>query len=192
MREVLRLYQNEINDSEILKTYDLNSELFIAASFHRQENIDNPETRNELIYGLSLLSAEFNVPVILSVHPRLKNFLQNENEYDESIIFTKPVGFFDWCHLQKNSIVTISDSGSISEESSILGFQAITPRTSIERQEAIEMGAILRCDPTSTSILTAAKFILRKSAGDSPPTPEDYTIENTSDRVVTIIFDHLP
>ena len=192
MFEVLSYYESEIQNSQVLNEFNLKPQKFIAASFHRQENIDNQVTRNELIKAINLLSSELNVPVILSEHPRLKNLLKNKSGYNSSIISSKPLGFFDWCHLQKNSIITISDSGSVSEESSILGFKAITPRVSIERQEAIETGSILRCNPNYSSVLETAKFVLDRSVNHQALIPKDYLIENTSDRVMTVIFDHLP
>lgn len=190
MREVLLNYAEKIEQSSVLNKNRLLPNKYIIASLHRQENIGDNLTRAQLLNALNFLAEEHQLPIIISCHPRLKDAISESKNFHRLIRFAKPFGFFDWCKLQKESFLTLSDSGSISEEASILRFKAITPRTAIERQEAIEAGTIIRCNPTLQAIQDSVKYVICNDSMLRSSVPEDYMIGNTSDRIISAIVNH--
>ncbi|MCK4992903.1 MAG: UDP-N-acetylglucosamine 2-epimerase (non-hydrolyzing), partial [Bacteroidales bacterium] len=145
MKEVLDYYMPKIQESSILSKLELEKQSYFIASFHRQENVDNPENLKKIVSVINTLAEEHKVPVIVSTHPRTRKRLE-ESGFDESrdeIRYLKPFGFTDYIHLQMNARCTISDSGTISEESAILSFPAISIRQSMERPEAQDAGTII-------------------------------------------------
>ena len=192
MKEVLEFYSPKIRDSRILDTLKLTPKAYFIVSAHREENVDNPGNLNKILPILNKLAEDYNLPVIVSTHPRTRKRMDNLNDVkiNPQVQFLKPFGFLDYIHLQMNALCTVSDSGTISEESSILNFPAISLRQSMERPEAQDAGTIILTgfDPgiVSESInLVVNEFKLtngyRKIA-------DDYTIENTSWRVVKLIL----
>ena len=145
MNEVLRYYSNKIKNSNILDTLSLKSKEFFVVSMHREENVDNIQILKNIVSILNTLAKDYDLPVIVSTHPRTRKRLNAaENfELDNRISFLKPFGFLDYIQLQKNALCVISDSGTISEESAILDFPAITLRNSMERPEALDAGSII-------------------------------------------------
>ena len=144
MFEVLEHYKHKIEASDILYKLQLLTEKYFVVSVHREENVDNKTNLESIVAILNSLAKKYQMPVIVSTHPRTKKRLEKLTlDIDKNIQFLKPFGFSDYNHLQKNALCTISDSGTISEESAILGFPAISLRQSMERPEAQDAGSII-------------------------------------------------
>ncbi len=191
MKEVLMTHMDKIKASNILSDLSLVKKKFLLASIHREENVDNSENLRKILTALEALCKEFNMPVIVSTHPRTRKRLETLGKKDISakIKFMKPFGFLDYVKLQMNAKCVISDSGTICEESSILNFPAITPRNSIERPEAMDAGSIITTGLEPEVIVNAVKFqtspdVMKREIH----VPEDYRITNTSHRVVKLIL----
>ena len=190
MREVLNTHMDNIKASNALQELKLKKERFFLASIHREENVDRRESLTQLLTALEKLTQEFDFPVIVSTHPRTRKRLETQGKKDisEKIKFLKPFGFLDYINLQMNSACVISDSGTICEESSMLGFPAITCRNAIERPEAMDTGSIVVTGLDPDTILAAVKL---QTSSDICETeiciPNDYQITNTSHRVVKLI-----
>jgi UDP-N-acetyl-L-fucosamine synthase len=195
MREVLDHYQPNILASTVIQDINLVSGAYFIVSMHREENVDNHQRLSSLQQTLNALADEYDMPVIVSTHPRTRkrmDALRNITHHDK-VRYLKPFGFHDYNCLQKNAFCAISDSGTIAEESSILGFPAITPRDAIERPEAIDVGCIAATGLDTNTILSAVEFATktfkkRASQNLAQAVPEDYTVTNTSDRVVSLIL----
>lgn len=195
MREVLESYRPRIEASDILDRLDLKPDGYFIVSLHREENVDSKERLAGLLSALNRLAEKFDMPVIVSTHPRTRNRLEVlENvTLDARIQFLKPFGFHDYNHLQMKARCAISDSGTIAEESAILDFPAITPRDAIERPEALDTGNIIVTGITADAMLEGidAAIAMRdeRIAAALPLTaPADYCITNTSERVVKLIL----
>jgi UDP-N-acetylglucosamine 2-epimerase (non-hydrolysing) len=186
MLEVIERHRRRIEESEILKQLNLLSGNYFLLSAHRQENIDKPDRIKLLATSLNSVVEKYKIPIIVSTHPRLRDRLQELHlELNSDIKFYEPFGFFDYCKLQKESRVVLSDSGSVSEESAILGFPAITVRDSMERPEALEAGVISMSGLTPEGLIQA--ILQAENTTRSPGFPMDYFIPNTSQRVVNFI-----
>lgn len=190
MKEILKYYEKDISKSEVLKTLKLNRGEYFLVSAHRQENVDSQERLQILLKSLNAIQEKWNLPVLVSTHPRTRKRLEGIKGYDTNprIIFHEPFGFFDYVALQMNSRAVISDSGTISEESAILSFPAITIRDSIERPEALETGSILMTGLESDQILNGLEQITSASRSNSEVLPEGYEVENFSLRVSSFIL----
>lgn len=195
IKEVLSKYRDRIEASSVLHDLQLTSGNYFIASLHREENVDGPERLSALVGALNALADLYDCPVIVSTHPRTRNRLDalESVTLDARVRYMKPFGFHDYNHLQLHAKCAISDSGTIAEESSILGFPAITPRDAIERPEAIDTGAIVFCGLEPNNILNSAKlaidaFAERHTRGVESNLPVDYGIANTSERVVKLIL----
>jgi UDP-N-acetylglucosamine 2-epimerase (non-hydrolysing) len=187
LREVIEANREPIANSKILSTLSLNANEYFLVSAHRQENIDNLERLLELINTLNAIAIKYRFPVIVTTHPRLNVMLSKANiEANALVNFVTPLGFADYCKLQLNSRMVLSDSGSISEESALMNFKAITLRDSIERPEALEVGSILMSGLNSTRVIQAIEFLEHPSG--PVPVPEDYLINNFSERVLNFIY----
>lgn len=186
LREVLEFYKPEIESSKVLSNLGLLGKSYFLVSAHRQENIDNPLRLLMLISTLNAIAEKFQKPVIVTTHPRLEVMMnRSEIEANPLIKFLKPFGFIDYCNLQCNAAMVLSDSGSISEESALLNFKALTLRDSMERPEALEAGTIEMTGLESERVIAA---IDRTLAWDSQVAiPIDYQITNTSERVINFI-----
>lgn len=195
MREVLEFYQDKIEASDIIERLKLTTHKYFVVSLHREENVDSSERLRQLVKALNALAKHYDMPVIVSTHPRTRKRLDGLGSHtlDERVKWMKPFGFHDYNHLQVKAFCAISDSGTIAEESSILKFPAITPRDAIERPEAIDAGCIVMTGLNSGTILqgvhaVTTMFAERSSAGVPHPIPEDYCVTNTSERVVSLIL----
>lgn len=191
MKEVLDYYLPDIKQSKALETLSLKAKKYFLVSTHREENVDNPENLHKILIVLNKLAGDYDLPVIVSTHPRTRKRLEQivDKAMNSSIQFLKPFGFLDYVYLQMNALCTISDSGTISEESSILNFPAISLRQSMERPEAQDAGTIILTGFDPHIVLNSIQIVLKefeKSAGYKR-IPDDYTIENTSWRVVKLI-----
>lgn len=188
MKEVIDFYIDKIKASKILKTLSLEKGNYFLVTMHREDNVDNSENLKKLLNTLNMLAEKYKKPIIISTHPRTRNRLEKieKIKMDERIQFLKPFGFYDFCNLQINSFCVVSDSGSISEEASMLGFPAITIRNSIERPEALDTGNIIMTGLDEKSILSSIEISTKEKVPS--PIPFEYTITNTSDRVVRFIL----
>jgi UDP-N-acetyl-L-fucosamine synthase len=186
LNEVLTKFDGQIEKSNILKDLTIESGKYFLVSAHRQENVDDPKRLKELIEALNSIAEKFDLPVIVSTHPRLKSKLDTyEIAVNPLLNFHSPFGFFDYNKLQKEARIVLSDSGSVSEESIILGFPAITIRNSMERPEALEAGSILMSGISSAGIMEAILILESGVISNSPPS--EYLIPDSSTRVVNFI-----
>lgn len=195
MREVLEHMLPQIQASPILETLGLEAGKYFIVSVHREENVDNRDNLREVVEALQALHQHYGFPVVVSTHPRTRNRLEKLGlvggaEQEGGIRFLKPFGFLDYNQLQMQACCAISDSGTISEEASILGFPAVTLRRSIERPEALDTGAIALSGLGKEGLLdgvriaTAAREVF---SGTEREVPEAYQVRNTSERVVRLI-----
>ena len=161
LKEVLDFYSDQINGSLILEKLQLNKEKYIVASIHREENLDIGDNFKNIIDALNKVVDLYDAQLIFSTHPRTKKKIEQLNlKVSSRISFVEPLGFCDYVFLQKNALITLSDSGTISEESTILGFKAVSIRTSTERPEAIDHGNIVLGDISSENIINSINIIL--------------------------------
>jgi UDP-N-acetylglucosamine 2-epimerase len=191
LKEVLYKQKKNIEKSIILDQLSLEKDKYLLVSIHRQENVNSKLRLSKVIKALEETHLRFQLPIILSLHPRTESMLRDHNiSLSRGIKAVTPTGFHDYIKLQQNARVVISDSGSISEESAILGFPAITIRDSMERPEALEAGSIVLSGTTIESITRAldAVMILNQATN----IPVEYEIMDTSRRVTAFILSTLP
>lgn len=189
MREVFNTHMQEIMDSNVLQVINTKPQEYILLSLHRQENVNTQERFQKILNNVSSAAKHFGKKVIFSAHPRTLDLLEKWGIKLDSIFQIMPaLGFVDYNSLQKNSFVVLSDSGSISEESGILNFDALTIRQSMERPEAIESGLISLSSIDSSEIINNINFL---KIHQNKEIPNEYLIENTSSRVINIIYSTL-
>ena len=192
MGEVIDYYLPKIKESKILKKLSLKPKGYFLVSTHREENIDNQDNLNKILIILNNLAEEYGIPIIVSTHPRTRKKLETINEMiiNPLVQFLKPFGFLDYINLQMNALCTISDSGTISEESSILSFPAISLRQSMERPEAQDAGTIVLTGFDPQVVLNSIQMVIKEFEinGNYKRIAEDYTITNTSWRVLKLIM----
>ena len=194
MREVLEHYRERIDGSDVLSRLGLAPQGYFIASLHREENVDNAERLTTLVTALNTVVAAHDKPLILSTHPRTRKRLDAFGlTFDARVQDMKPFGFHDYNNLQMNACCAISDSGTIAEEAAILDFAAVTPRDAIERPEGLDVGCILMTGVNHDAIVEGVDAAIklyaeRKSHGLGTPVPDDYSIANTSERVVSLIL----
>ncbi|HVA98760.1 MAG TPA: UDP-N-acetylglucosamine 2-epimerase (non-hydrolyzing) [Bacteroidia bacterium] len=191
MKEVLNYYKPKIEQSEILTQLKLEKDKYFVVSTHREENVDNPENLKKILIVLEEMVKKYGLPIIVSTHPRTKKRLEQSGEFrvNNKIHFLKPFGFLDYVNLQMNALCTLSDSGTISEESSILNFPAISLRQSMERPEAQDTGSIILTGFEPDIILNAISLSINEDKDRKVRSvPEDYQIEDTSWRVLKLIM----
>jgi UDP-N-acetylglucosamine 2-epimerase (non-hydrolysing) len=194
MKEVLDFYMNKINSSKILKKLKISKNKYFLVSIHREENVDNERRLSKLPDILNNLSKDFKIPVIVSTHPRAKKMIEAANlKFSKDIRFLEPFGFTDYCNLQINSKCVLSDSGTITEESSILNFPAINLRVSHERPEGMEEGAVMSVGLSLNKIINALNILKNQSKGDKRDLKivKDYNVDNVSEKVVRIILGNI-
>jgi len=183
MKEVLSKLALRYND--VLEDLGIEVQKYYLVSIHRDENVEIAGNFNELMRTLTAIYVKYQLPIVVSTHPRLRAKLTGN--LPKGIEFMPPFGFNDYIFLQKHARCVISDSGTIAEESSILGFPAITIRNAIERPEAIDVGSILMTGVNQTDILNCLDIV-------SPPRaiPPDYDVDNCSERVLRVILGYTP
>jgi UDP-N-acetylglucosamine 2-epimerase (non-hydrolysing) len=191
---VLAHYQKQIEASDILKTLDLKKDRYFVASFHREENVDNPERLSALVESINALAATYDKPVILSVHPRTKQKLDAlQVNLDERVRDLKPLGFFDYVQLQRLSYCTLSDSGTITEESAVMGFPAVTLRDTHERPEGMDAGVLVMTGISVGAVLQGVAMAKRQfEEGAKPAVPLDYQPTDVSWKVAKLIQSYVP
>lgn len=188
MREVLESYREQIAASDVLDRLGLMPGRYFLVSAHREENVDSPARLRMLLDCLLAVRERFNMRVVISTHPRTqKRLAALESAPDlTSLDFAEPFGFRDYNKLQLHAACVLSDSGTISEESSILGFPAITLRDSIERPEALDAGSIIMTGLDVDDVVRAIQIATGEGVV-TPSRPADYEIDDTSNRVVRFI-----
>lgn len=187
--EVFAKYMPKIDESDVIERLGLEKGKFILVSAHREENIDNDENFKSLTDALNAIAETYDMPVIYSTHPRSWKRIESQGiVFHKNIQQLKPFGFYDYNKLQKESFCVLSDSGSLAEESNIMGFPAVSIRTSTERPEAIDKGSVVLGGITFNSITQAIELITRqKQNGAELVKVHDYTDINVSNKVVNII-----
>lgn len=188
LAEVLADNKDKIEKSGVLAELKLSPKKYILATAHREENIDDERRFKLLFESFNEVVKEFDMPLILSTHPRTKKKLESAKiALDKRIRILKPFGFFDFIKLQKNAFVVISDSGTISEESAMLNFPALMTRTNSERPEAIDAGTMILSGVEKDNIIRAIHAITKYRKKDSE-IPEMYKNTDCSDRVLKMII----
>ena len=194
MFEVLNKFKAKIESSNILDELNLEKEKFFVVSSHREENISNPKNFEGLITSLNKIAEKYDYPVIVSTHPRTRNMLDAKKiKAHKNVQFLKPLGFSDYNALQYHSFAVLSDSGTISEESSILNFHALNIREAHERPEAMEEASVMMVGLNPERILQALEAIKiqkRNPKRNFRPVA-DYSMPNVSEKVVRIIISYV-
>jgi UDP-N-acetylglucosamine 2-epimerase (non-hydrolysing) len=191
MKEVLDFHKDRISKSMILQKLKLNKDEFFVVSIHREENVDHKTHLAALMGSVNALCDKYDLPVIVSTHPRTRKRIISFKrlKIHKKVMLLKPFGFIDYLKLQSNAFCVISDSGTISEESAILSFPAITVRNAMERPEAMDTGNIILTGLNQAAILNAVEYVAReKGALASYKIPFEYKINNTSARVLKLIL----
>ena len=193
MYEVLNYYQRKIEASDVLKHHNMREQDYYVVSSHREENIDFPEQFEKLIFMLNGIAEHFGKRIIVSTHPRTRKMIDESGAALHPLIeLTKPLGFCDYVHLQMHAICTLSDSGTIAEESSILNFPALNIRNAHERPEGMEEGAVMMTGLEFDRIMEGLTIV--ESQGRAGVRTlrmvQDYNVPNVSEKVLRIILSY--
>lgn len=189
MLEVLEGNATAIAESDVLQNQGLTAGEYFLVSLHREENVDNPERLASVLEALSAIAEVYGVPVLVSTHPRTRKRLESQpDELKSKLTFHPPFGFNDYVSLQRSAKLVLSDSGTISEESSMLRFPAVTLRDAIERPEALDSGSIVTSGLSMNAVIGSVALVLQQIADDGyADAPAEYQIRDTSRRVVSFI-----
>jgi len=193
MGEVLSFYSDKIEKSEILKRLGLKTNEFFVVSSHREENIDSEKNLHKFVETLNILAERYRYPVIVSTHPRTRKKIEAANlKFNELIQLHKPLGFSDYINLQINAKAVLSDSGTITEEASILNFPAINIRDAHERPEGMEEGAVMFTGMNTERIFQALSILEGQGRGKEYclKIVQDYDVNNVSEKVVRTILSY--
>ncbi|MDX9694754.1 MAG: UDP-N-acetylglucosamine 2-epimerase (non-hydrolyzing) [Bacteroidales bacterium] len=189
MPEVIKANISKINSSSILNTLEIESNKYILLSAHREENIDNEKNFFELMNSINEMAKVYDMPIIYSVHPRSRNIIDRRGfKFHKLVKELTPFGFSDYIMLQKNALCVVSDSGTLAEESSILGFPGVSIRTSTERPEAIDKGGFIIGSISAKSLIQAVNLAVgMHNNNENTSQVIDYQDTNTSIKIVKII-----
>lgn len=193
MFEVLNHYLPEIEGSDVLSKLGLEEGKFFVVSSHREENINNERNFRGLMESLNAIAEQYCYPIIVSTHPRTRNMIDKmQIEMRPEIQFLKPLGFHDYNALQMHSYACLSDSGTISEESSILNFRALNIRQAHERPEAMEEASVMMVGLSPQRVLQGLVQVLQQEVGENRNFRQvaDYSMPNVSEKVVRIIISY--
>lgn len=190
MREIYNYFGAKIDASKVLQDLSLKEKDYLVVSIHREENVDYPENFSNLIEALNLLAQELGKRVLVSTHPRTKKKLDGLTnlKMNPKVEFLKPFGFLDYNKLQKNAYCVVSDSGTITEEASLLKIPAITIRNAHERPEGMDSGTLIMSGTSPNDILAAVKATVSMS---KPVDIPDYENANVSEQVLKIILSYV-
>jgi UDP-N-acetylglucosamine 2-epimerase (non-hydrolysing) len=185
--EVIQHYDSQICQSDILSKLGLDKQSYFLVTMHRAENVDIEERLRNLISAIDQIQQQYNLPVVISTHPRTRSRIQyfGVGLDNEHVLYMPPFSFFDFITLERNAICVLSDSGTVQEECALFGVPNVTVRDVTERPETIECGSNILSGIESTSILTCLKTVLRLRHNWSPP--KEYMVENVSDIVVKLL-----
>ena len=193
MREVLTHYKPKIDRSVALKTLKLKPREYFLVSAHREETVDDPRQLKRLVDVLNVVATTHKYRVIVSTHPRTRKRLEESSlKADKLIEFVKPLGFTDYVRLQLDSAAVLSDSGTITEESSILNLPALNIREAHERPEGMEEGAVIMTGLDSSIVLQALDVAMKQSRGEQRDLRlvADYAADNVSEKIVRIVLSY--
>ncbi|HAF96578.1 MAG TPA: UDP-N-acetylglucosamine 2-epimerase (non-hydrolyzing) [Elusimicrobia bacterium] len=194
MKEVLTHYMPQVLKSDALKRLKLKEKGYFVVSAHREENVDSAENFKNLLDSLNALVRKYKMPVIVSTHPRTRKRLEEPGtcRLDKKISFMKPLGFFDYVKLQQNAFCVVSDSGTITEESTILDVPAVTIRQAHERPEGMDEGTLIMCGLKSERVLQSVDIVVKQAAAGKRQfrLVGDYDTDNVSKKVLRIIMSY--
>ena len=195
MREVLDYYMPKIKKSDVLQRLNLTSNKFFVVSAHREENVDTPQNLRDMVETLNALAATYDCPVIVSTHPRTRKRLDDLKlgEMSPHIQFLKPFGFCDYIKLQMEALCVVSDSGTISEEASLLNLPAITMRNAHERPEGMDVGTLIMSGLKKERVLDAVRVILAqhdKTRRVMQPV-QDYEASAVSKQLLRVVLSYV-
>ena len=194
MKEILNFYKSEISESQVLKNLELKKDNYFIVSIHREENVDYKSNLENLLHSLNAVAEKYRLPVIVSTHPRTKNRIEQldgDIKVNPLINFMKPMGFFDYIKLQQEAKCVISDSGTITEESSILGFPAIMIRKAHERPEGMDEGTLIMSGLEKERVLEAINVMVSQNKRFTSNIIKDYDVDNVSIKVTRIILSYI-
>lgn len=195
MYEVLNYYKDQIGSSSILSKLGVESQKYFVVSAHREENVDDPKRLLELVGSLEQLVEKYDYPIYFSTHPRTQERINRylEREINPRINFIKPLGFIDYIKLQSLAFCVLSDSGTLTEESSILQFPGVMLRSMHERPEGMDRGVVVMAGVSSQSILSAVDLVSRQFFAEEKFTPsyDDYNNIDVSKQVVRILMSYV-
>ncbi len=177
----------------MLERLNLIAGQYFVVSCHREENVDSPQNLDQLINVLHMLSADYGLEIIVSTHPRTRKRLEEKNvSFSPLVHLMKPLGFFDYVHLQMNARIVLSDSGTITEESSILNFPALNIRHAHERPEGMEEASVMMVGLDYERINQAVHILesLERSTVSPLRLPSDYNVDNVSEKVARVILSY--
>ena len=194
MFEVLSHYMPQIDSSDVHARLNIAKGEYFVVSAHREENVDSSDQLSKLATSLNIIAEHFDLPVIVSTHPRSRQRIESQGiRFHKNIRLLKPLGFHDYNCLQKNARVVLSDSGTINEESSIMNFPALNIREAHERPEGMEEGAVMMVGLGSKRIMQALDVLESQPSGEERllRRVEDYSMPNVSDKVVRVILSYV-
>jgi len=195
MKEILDFYNKDISKSKVINDLKLQANKYFLVSAHREENVDYKTNLKDLLDSLDALAEKYKLPIIFSTHPRTKDRiekLKNKTTLNSLIRFMKPLGFFDYIKLQMSAFCVISDSGTITEESSILKFPAIMIRQAHERPEGMDEGTVIMSGLNKKRIIESIDIVTTLYKDKKVPNIiDDYNVDNVSQKVVKIIFSYI-
>ena len=193
MFEVLHHYMPQIDASDVLTRLNLQAGNYFVVSAHREENVDSPKQLIKLQEALNRVSEHYNLPVIVSTHPRTRNRIEAEGlKFHANIQLLKPMGFHDYNHLQKHAKAVLSDSGTITEESSIMNFPALNIREAHERPEGMEEAAVMMVGLEVERVMQGLAILETQVKGDlrTVSMVKDYSMPNVAEKVVRVIHSY--
>ncbi|RIV76039.1 non-hydrolyzing UDP-N-acetylglucosamine 2-epimerase [Pelagerythrobacter aerophilus] len=194
MREVLDHFASEIDASDVLAREGVEAGKYFIASVHREENVDDPRNLEQLMQGLSAAAAEFDMPVIVSTHPRTQKRIADlpNAGVDARVRYQAPMGFFDYVKLQKSAFCVLSDSGTISEEASLLNLPAITLRNAHERPEGMDVGTLIMTGLKRDDILASIRVVTSQHDAERRQFEivADYNVPNVSRKILRVVMSY--
>lgn len=194
MKEILDYYMPRILKSDVMQRLRLAKDDYFVLSAHREENIDSEKNFADLLHSLNAIAGKYKKPIIVSTHPRTRKKLEKSggNRFDKKVRFLKPLGFSDYIKLQLNAFCVISDSGTITEESSILNFPAVTIRQAHERPEGMDEGTLIMCGLKNDRIIQSIDIVVSQHTkeGRSFRLIPDHDTDNVSKKVVRVIMSY--
>ncbi len=194
MKEILNFYMPGILKSDVLEKLGLAGGDYFLLSAHREENIACKENFTDLLKSINIIVKKFNKKIIISTHPRTRKKLEEvgQRNFDRRIVFLKPLSFFDYVKLEMNATCVISDSGTITEESSLLNFPAITIRQAHERPEGMDEGTLIMCGLKSQDVICALETVISQYSNTQRcfRLVQDYDVDNFSKKIVRIIMSY--
>ncbi len=195
MKEILTYYRDKIDGSDVLSRLGLKPRDYFVVSAHREENVDSPDNLNDLVESLTGMAKEFGRRIIVSTHPRTRKRLEKRgfDFTDKRVEFLKPLGFLDYVKLQIHAFCVVSDSGTITEESSILNFPAVMIRQAHERPEGMDEGVLIMAGLRPAAVIEAIKTVTSQwdESGQTFRQVADYDVTNVSKKVVRIVMSYV-